>query len=163
MLLYYDTDFSQLLSFNSFLKPKKMTTCRRWPCSHICELDIPAKLYMYIILVSHQHRIFISFLWPCSESCTYQSSLFFLNVLNRKQYSCVSRLHIIAHELRLGTASGKYFSISFASGKSTTLLQLHMDLQILGGLVAGWNTLWGSSAKLHNVYLILDYFVTYFF
>ena len=30
------------------------------------------------------------------------------------------------------------FSSWFASGKSTTPLQLHVDLQIPGGLIAGW-------------------------
>ena len=41
---------------------------------------------------------------------------------------------MLAYKLRVGTASGIYFSSLFASGKSTTLLQLHLDLQILGGL-----------------------------
>ena len=50
---------------------------------------------------------------------------------------------MLAHGFRVGTASGKYFSSWVASGKSTTPLQLHVDLQIPGSSVAGWNTLPG--------------------
>ena len=50
-------------------------------------------------------------------------------------------LHMFAYGV--GTASGIYFSSLFAFGKSTNLLQLHVDIQILGGLVVSWNTLPG--------------------
>ena len=83
--------------------------------------------------------IYILLLCPCSESRTYKSTLFFLIVRNRKQYSYALCLHMLAYEFRIGTASSNWW----ASGKSTTLLQLHLDLQIPGCLVAGWNTLPG--------------------
>ena len=100
----------------------KRQQTRRWPCSHIC-------IYIYI-----------SVLCPSSESHTYKLSFFLLNVRNRKQYSC-------AYELRVGTASGIYFSSWYASGKSTTPLQLPMNLQIHGGLDVGWMTTSGRSGS----------------
>ena len=48
---------------------------------------------------------------------------------------------MLAYEFRVCTDSGLYFSSWFATGKLTTLLQLHVKIQILGGLVAGWNTM----------------------
>ena len=54
---------------------------------------------------------------------------------------------MLSYEFRVGSPSGIYFSSWFACSKSTTLLQLHVDLQLLGDLVAGWNTLSGVTPR----------------
>ena len=76
-------------------------------------------------------------------SCTYKLSLlsclcFYYLYANRKYYSCASCLHMLAHGFRVETASGIIFSSWFASGKLTNPLQLHMNLQIPGGLDASF-------------------------
>ena len=50
---------------------------------------------------------------------------------------------MLAYKFWVGTTSCIYFSSWFASGKPTTLLQLHLARQLLGDLVAVWNTLPG--------------------
>ena len=113
-------------------------------CSHMCMFSIPAKS-PYLSELWNQSQtpfyIYISLLCPCCVSCIYQLSLFFLIVRNRKQYSCA--LVYTCQPMSLQQLQLRVYTQLSSLRQVTSLLQLHVEIQIPGFLVAGWNNLPG--------------------